>query len=166
MFVLYNQEKEQTFETFVLNMQWQIDIAKQGIEIYRKYKAEENTMNAGASERRIRNNRIRRQRELRRHIFMGVLAIALVIGLSLVFFSFGTKAQSNDEEILYKYYKSIVVEEGDTLWKYAGLYGEESYYSNRQEYIDEVVNMNALKDETITVGQHIILPYYSTVFNS
>ena len=46
------------------------------------------------------------------------------------------------------------------------LYGEENHYSNRQEYIDEVVNMNALKDENITAGQHIILPYYSPEFNS
>ena len=123
-------------------------------------------MNARTSERRIRNNRIRRQRELRRHIIMGVLAIVLVVSFSLAFFGFGTKAQNSDEEILYKYYKSIVVEEGDTLWEYAELYGEENHYSNRQEYIDEVVNMNALKDENITAGQHIILPYYSPEFNS
>lgn len=42
---------------------------------------------------------------------MGVLAIVLVVSFSLAFFGFGTKAQNSDEEILYKYYKSIVVEE-------------------------------------------------------
>ena len=122
-------------------------------------------MNARVSERRIRNNRIRRQRELRRHILIGFSAIAFAICLSFIFFSFGTKAQSNDEEILYKYYKSIVVEEGDTLWCYAEIYGEESHYDSHQEYIDEVMNMNSLTDENITAGQHIILPYYSPQFS-
>ena len=66
-------------------------------------------MNARTSERRIRNNRIRRQRELRRHIIMGVLAIVLVVSFSLAFFGFVTKAQNSDEEILYKYYKSTLM---------------------------------------------------------
>ena len=122
-------------------------------------------MNAGVSERRIRNNRIRRQRELRRHAFMGIFAIVLAFSFSLMFFSFGTKAQSNDEEILYKYYKSIVIEEGDTLWGYAEIYGIESHYNSYQEYINEVVRMNGLSDENVTAGQHIILPFYSSEFS-
>ena len=122
-------------------------------------------MNARVSERRIRNNRLRRQRELRRHILMSIFALALAVSFSLVFFSFGTKAQSSDEEILYKYYKSVVVEDGDTLWNFAEQYGEESHYESHQAYIDEVINMNSLPDENITAGQHIILPYYSPEFS-
>ena len=58
-----------------------------------------------------------------------------------------------------------MVEEGDTLWGYAEIYGEESHYDSHQEYIDEVMNMNSLTDENITAGQHIILPYYSPQFS-
>ncbi|MBQ8597000.1 MAG: LysM peptidoglycan-binding domain-containing protein [Lachnospiraceae bacterium] len=121
-------------------------------------------MTTGASERRIRNNKIRRRREMRRNIFMCLLTIMLVISLSLTFFAFGTKAQSNDEEILYKYYKSITVQDGDTLWDYAEQYGSSEHYADNQAYIDEVIKMNALTDDEITSGQHIILPYYSLEF--
>ncbi|MBD5547470.1 MAG: peptidoglycan-binding protein [Lachnospiraceae bacterium] len=118
------------------------------------------------SERRIRNNRIRRRRELRHRFMMCIFTILLVIGFSTLFFSFKTKAQGNDEEILYKYYKSIVVEEGDTLWNYACQYVEGSYYNSYDDYIKEVIMINSLTDDAITVGQHLILPYYSPEFVS
>ena len=121
-------------------------------------------MLSGASERRIRNNRIRRKREMRRNILMSLLTIMLVISLSLIFFGFGTKAQSNEAEISYKYYKSITVQDGDTLWKYAEEYGDSAYYDSNQEYIDEVIKMNTLTDDEIISGQHIIIPYYSLEF--
>ena len=121
-------------------------------------------MYTGASERRIRNNKIRRRREMRRNIFMCFLTVMLVISLSLVFFSFGTKAQSSEAEISYKYYKSITVQDGDTLWDYASLYADEEHYNSKQDYIDEVIHMNALTDNEIISGQYIILPYYSLEF--
>lgn len=125
-----------------------------------------NTEVSRISERRIRNNRIRRRRELRNRFMMCVLTLVLVIGFSILFFSFKTKAQGNDEKILYKYYKSIVVEEGDTLWYYACQYVEESYYDSYDDYIKEVIMINSLKDDAITAGQHLILPYYSPDFVS
>ncbi len=121
-------------------------------------------MVTGVSERRIRNNKIRRHRELRRNIFMCMLTVMLVISLSLIFFGFGTKAQSSDAEISYKYYKSITIQDGDTLWNYAKEYSDTEHYNNTQEYIDEVIKMNALTDTDITSGQCIILPYYSFEF--
>ena len=121
-------------------------------------------MSTGASERRIRNNKIRRRREMRRNLLVTLLTIMLVISLSLIFFGFGTKAQSSDAEISYKYYKSITVQDGDTLWSYAEQYGDDSHYDTHQDYIDEVIKMNALTDSEITSGQHIILPYYSSAF--
>lgn len=123
-------------------------------------------MNTIASERRIRNNRIRRRRELRRRMLMCVLMFILTVGSSLLFFSFRAKAQSNDEEILYKYYKSTVVSSGDTLWDYAEEYGINKHYGNHQDYIREVMQMNGLSNDRITEGQYIILPYYSPEFKS
>lgn len=117
-----------------------------------------------ASERRIRNNRIRRQRQLRRNITMCLLTFLLVISLSVIFFSFRTSAQSSDEKIMYKYYKSIMVNKGDSLWKYAETYGDKQYYSTPGDYIKEVMAMNFLEDENITSGQYLILPYYSHEF--
>ena len=116
------------------------------------------------SELRIRNNRIRRVRQLRRNIIMCLLTFMLVICFSVIFFSFKTKAQGNQEEILYKYYKSIMVSEGDSLWKYAQMYGDNQYYDSYEDYMQEVMNMNFLKDETITIGQYLVIPYYSNKF--
>lgn len=117
-----------------------------------------------ASERRIRNNRIRRKRQLRRNIMIFLLTFILVVSFSSIFFSFGTKAQNNNDEILYKYYKSIIVEDGDTLWGYAEDYGISQYYGSHEDYIKEVMSMNFLSDDGITAGQHLILPYYSPEF--
>lgn len=121
-------------------------------------------MNASVSERRIRNNRMRRRRELRHRFLTCIFTFVLAVGFSFLFFGFRTKAQGNDEEILYKYYKSVVVEAGDTLWDYADEYSTKEYYDSHQDYINEVMQMNGLYDDQITEGQHIVLPYYSPEF--
>lgn len=121
-------------------------------------------MNTTLSERRIRNNRIRRRRELRRRFFTFVFTLILSAGISVTFFSFRTKAQSSNEEIQYKYYKSIVIEPGDTLWNLAEEHGALEHYDSRQEYIEEVMRMNGLSDDQIVTGQYIIIPYFSSEF--
>lgn len=118
------------------------------------------------SERRIRNNRLRRKKELRRNISLFIMTMVLIIVSSSVLFSFKTKAQEKNEVIFYKYYKSITVSDGETLWGYAVQYADPSHYCDYQEYIDEVLCMNGMFDEQITVGQHILLPYFSEKFVS
>lgn len=129
-----------------------------------EFNMEEKKMNARVSERRIRNNRLRRKRQLQRHITMFLLTFILVISVSSLFFALRTKAQSNDEEVLYKYYKSVMVQEGDSLWNYAECYGNNRYYETNQDYIKEVMEMNFLDTDEITAGQYVILPYYSPEF--
>lgn len=121
-------------------------------------------MNTTLSERRIRNNRIRRRRELRRHFLAFVFTLILSAGISVTFFSLRTRAQNSNEEIQYKYYKSIVIESGDTLWNLAEEYGTSDHYGSHQEYINEVMRMNGLSDDRITAGQYIIIPYYTSEF--
>lgn len=123
-------------------------------------------MSAELSERRIRNKQIRRRRELRHHFRMCLLTLMLAVSFSLIFFSFRTKAQGQDEEILYKYYKSVIVEDGDTLWNYACQYGDVQYYNSHSDYINEVIHINSLSEDKITSGQYLILPYYSSEFIS
>lgn len=120
--------------------------------------------NERRSERRIRNNRLKRRRELRKHFLTLVLTFVLVMTCSMMFFTVKTKAQNSDEEILYKYYKSITVNQGDSLWGYAEEYADAGHYDSLRNYIDEVVRMNGLSSEDITTGQHLLLPYYSSEF--
>ena len=67
------------------------------------------------SERRIRNNRIRRQRQLRRNILMLCFTLVLIVTLSIGGFALGAKAQDKEDVILYKYYTNVEVQYGDTL---------------------------------------------------
>ena len=132
--------------------------------MFADFDMEEQKMSARVSERRIRNNRLRRRRQLRRHLIMCMLTFVLVISLSSVFFALRTKAQNSNEDILYKYYKSVMVEDGDTLWNYAELYGNKQVHEKNEDYIKEVIEMNFLDSDEITAGQYLILPYYSPEF--
>ncbi|MGN0377472.1 MAG: LysM peptidoglycan-binding domain-containing protein [Suilimivivens sp.] len=121
-------------------------------------------MNNHISERRIRNNKLRRRRQIRRNIFICLMTLVMITGFSTMFFSFKAKAQSRDEEISYKYYKSITVAAGDTMWDYAERYADTEFYDSYESYIKEVININHLDGDDIIYGQHIILPYYSNEF--
>lgn len=93
-----------------------------------------------------------------------LIAIAIVLIISLVILlgtSIKAFAGSGSSDItLYKYYTSIQVQPGDTLWGIA-----QQYTANTNvkvsDYIDEVRNMNHLPDDTITSGKHIVISYYS-----
>lgn len=115
------------------------------------------------SERRIRNNKIRRKRELQQKLLLFITTLLLSIGISIVFFGITSKAETNDSIRTYKYYKSIVVNSGDTLTDYAHEYADLNE-TNPSDYIAEIVNMNHLIDENITSGMCLIIPYYSTTF--
>ena len=70
-------------------------------------------MNNQISERRIRNNKKKRCRQLRRHLMITVITLFLTIGISSAFFSIGSRAQAaGDHNISYKYYKSVTVDSG------------------------------------------------------
>lgn len=116
------------------------------------------------SERRITNNRLRRNRQIRRNLFMLMMTVVLTVGFSVMFFSFKAKAQSSETSHSYKYYKSITVGGGDTIWDFAQLYADTDFYESYECYIKEVMDINHLKDEQIVYGQHIIIPYYSNEF--
>ncbi len=95
------------------------------------------------SERRIRNNKIRRQRQLRRHILISVLTLCLAIAFAFGISSFQANAKASSETIEMKYYTSIIVSYGDSLWTIAEEYMG-SHYDCAEDYIDEVIHMNSI----------------------
>lgn len=117
------------------------------------------------SERRIIINKIRRKQERRKNIVISLLTICLVVTLSLTASGFLSNAQSDNTNVEFKYYKSVMVEQGDTLWSIASRHATSSYKS-KDEYIEEVMNMNRLTDDRITVGSYLIIPYFSSEFVS
>lgn len=112
-------------------------------------------------------NRARRIRicRIRRNSIIGIAAVLLVItgviiGSSLLASS---KASASNEDVYYKYYTSIEVQPGDTLWSIADTYRNEDT-EDREAYIEELVSMNNLKNETIHAGDYITVAYYSNEF--
>ncbi len=117
-----------------------------------------------ASERRIYNNKIRRQRQLRRNIMLTIFTVVLILTLSIGGFAIGSRAQDKEEVVLYKYYTNIEVQYGETLWDIAGRYFCEDKYDDYEHYIPEVMYVNGMYDEDISAGSYLIVPYYSSEF--
>lgn len=117
-----------------------------------------------ASERRIRNNKIRRQRQLRRNIIMAIFTAVLILTLSIGCFAIGSKAQDKEEVILYKYYTNIEVQYGETLQDIAKTYFCEAKYNSYEHYISDVMQINGLYHEDVSPGCYLMVPYYSSEF--
>lgn len=107
--------------------------------------------------------RIKRKKQVAKRKMILLLAAVLIITIgSIVFGSIFTVAKDPKADVpQYKYYKSIIIESGDSLWSIAEEYRTDAY-SNNQEYIDELKQLNGLTSETIHAGQHLLVAYYDT----
>ena len=118
------------------------------------------------SEIRIQQNKIRRQRIVRRQYFLLGLTIALVIFLfAFIGTTVMSSAQSDEYEPSFKYYKTVTVHSDETLWNIANANFSEDNYDNLNEYIGEICMINAITDpDKINAGEDIVIPYYSAEF--
>ena len=118
------------------------------------------------SEVRIRNNKVRRQRIFRRQILLLGLFVALVLFIvSFLLSSFLSGATSDEYEPQFKYYKTITVHADETLWDIASNNISPDHYSNVNAYMNEICNINALRDSSsLNAGESLIIPYYSSEF--
>ncbi len=111
-------------------------------------------------EREKRAQLKRRKQIVKRRMFL-LLATAFVITIgSMVFGSIFSKAKNPAADIpQYKYYKSITIEQGDSLWSIAEEYCTDQ---DTREYVSELKQLNSLTSETIYAGQHLLVAYYDT----
>lgn len=109
----------------------------------------------GAGQRSSRRVNVRKE-------FMIAIVILTVLFLAAVCFllseCMNTKAASAVHS--YKYYTTIQVQKGDTLWKIAKTYITDDY-TDLNAYINEVREINQLTNDQIRYGQYITIPYYS-----
>ena len=92
-----------------------------------------------------------------------VIFITLVTIVSLIILlgsSIHALASSNDNRPVNKYYTSITVEDGDTLWDIADEYIS-GYNVDKTDYVNEISELNNLSDGNIHAGQSIVVAYYS-----
>ena len=105
----------------------------------------------------------------KRSFFAGIylaFTTAFVIAAILLIMHITAKPTSADDQVRrYKYYTSITVEKGESLWSIADTYAG-SEYGDLYEYIDEVMEINGLKNTEIKAGYHLCIPYYSEEYKN
>lgn len=109
-----------------------------------------------AFRRKLKQVRARRRRARNLMLTM-MVTIGMLMICTMSYRSIRTSANSG-----FKYYTSVTVAAGDSLWNLADKYIDYDYYKNKNSYIAEVQHINHLDDSCfIRAGQILILPYYS-----
>lgn len=108
-----------------------------------------------------KSRKYRRQLELRRKIFLAALTITLIVSFIISYHAIISQASANTDNVSFKYFTSIKVANGDSLWSIAQTYMDDEHYDSVQEYINEVKFTNHLEDDFIYAGQYLIVPYFS-----
>ncbi len=106
-------------------------------------------MKKRASVHRIRKN-------LRR--FFTGFAVMLVISISFGAFLVSAHEESDDKDSVHKYYKSIEIQSGDSLWSIAEDTMTDEYHSVA-EYVQVLKSMNDLDSDQIQSGRSLIVAY-------
>ncbi|WP_167956583.1 cell division suppressor protein YneA [Anaerosporobacter faecicola] len=89
---------------------------------------------------------------------ISVLTVVVLVCALIGFLTDHSIASASDSRS-EKYVKSIQIVKGDTLW---GIAEENitSHYRSIEDYIDEIMECNALTSDVIHEGQYLIVPYY------
>lgn len=89
------------------------------------------------------------------------ICTALITVVLIIFlFNTGKPVNAAPEHELHKYYTSVEIQPGDTLWEIADTYKTEGY-SNRKSFIKEIQELNHIDDDQITSGCYLLIPYYA-----
>lgn len=105
------------------------------------------------------NRRIRKEKVGVKGLFVAVFII-----IFLVFLLFQTSNIANagtPNSVRHKYYTSVEIKSGSSLWEIAEEYMTEEYDSV-EDYIKEVKQINHLTEDLIYEGAYLCVPYYSS----
>ena len=116
--------------------------------------------------RTYKTNHKKSHRRTRKNNFTScIISLVLIIICSCYFGSFFSSAQTNDisaEPVREKYYKSIEIQEGDSLWTIATNYMSEEYDSI-YTYLNEILLINDISMASIDhieAGDYLTIAYY------
>ena len=102
--------------------------------------------------------------QIQRYFIISFLAVLLII-LGVILGSnllASSQSKASNEMNTYKYYTSIEVQKGDTLWTIAEQYADDD--ADYASYIEEVKEMNQLTSDTIHAGEYLTVSYSSSEF--
>jgi hypothetical protein len=109
-------------------------------------------------EKSIRKNNTRRNRNK-----LSILA-AFVCSLIIVTFMAGAlinfKADAHESDMQNKYYQSIRIEKGDSLWSIANRYRDPEHVTINQ-YMDELRTINDLDSDVLIAGNYLSVVCYA-----
>jgi len=101
----------------------------------------------------------------RRRCMLLLATICLILIGTVCYHSIKSNANENTDNLTFKYYTSITVESGETLWEISDRFIDYSKYTNKAAYIAEVQHINHLDAQGgIQAGQKLVIPYYSKEF--
>lgn len=119
-------------------------------------RAYNNNISAKANESLTKRERaVKMQKRIIFFTLVTIVSLIILLGSSI-----HALASSNDNRHVNKYYTSITVEDGDTLWDIADEYIS-GYNVDKAEYVNEISELNNLSDGNIHAGQSIVVAYYS-----
>lgn len=96
---------------------------------------------------------------VKRFLNIAVITVFLALAIAGLFAVCGTsKASAAPEREPVRYYTSIKIGQGDSLWEIASRYKMEG--ESIADYIDEIIVMNQLSSEQITAGKSLMIYYY------
>lgn len=103
--------------------------------------------------------------EVKRILILSIITVFVVFGACAFFGNILSSAHASDAEapVNYKYYTSIEIQPGDTLWDIAKAYITDDYQSI-PEYVQALKEMNSLDTDNIEAGQNLIVAYNDTEF--
>lgn len=93
-------------------------------------------------------------------ILYAICTILITVVLFVALINYRTSVSAAPDQALNKYYTSIEIQTGDTLWDIADDY-EENGYSTRNSFLKEIQSLNNIDDSEITSGCYLIIPYYA-----
>ncbi|MEY8410586.1 LysM peptidoglycan-binding domain-containing protein [Lachnospiraceae bacterium 62-26] len=111
-------------------------------------------MKARRAGKRRRKKQLK-QLSVQKVIFMLIVCI-LILGAGILLTD--DPVDAHDEEG-HKYYTSITVAPGDSLWSIAKRYLDDNYESI-YDYIEELKDINDLTSNRIQAGQYLTVSYY------
>jgi cell division protein YceG involved in septum cleavage len=98
---------------------------------------------------------VRHQRRVLAIVVITIIFFGILLGTGI-----SALANSDRGNTQYKYYKSICIEEGDTLWDIADEYIKGTNIDHNT-YIQEICELNSIYADEIHAGDYIIVSYYS-----
>lgn len=107
--------------------------------------------------------KIRRRKQIRSRIMLFIMTVCLIFGLVLSLSIMVARADTGIEKNNYKYFSSIMVGCGDNLLSIAEQYIDD-HYDSVEQYVNEVIHINNLKENEVKAGQYLVIPYYSDEF--